>query len=565
MAREIHFKRVKYPRKREFKWGKILLFVLLGIFIVLFAASYFNKTDTGNSRVISEEQKQPDVAFINFVIELNDARHLDKNRDIVNNIYEEVKELDDIWSEEIKSEEYIRITFEQELDSSRDITIYPRIADGEPRIEVYEVDENEIIAEFINIQSNEYNKVLLTNLVGEQDVFDLRVLDGSLEFDYVFDPEGRIKPITPDNISQWPTVTGCTNHYDCVDEDIADNATSEIECDANVIYYDYFNTNASFSAGTHAIKNVTVYALACIDSSKATNFAVCANVSATSSCSTDYGISILSVCPSWTTYSYFMDVSPDTTLEWTVDEVNEMLIGVRAGVDCNPDIHVTQVYSIVGYETVAPPDDPPTVTLNSPVDYANFSSTINFNCTGQDDIKVENVSLYGNWTGTWLLNQTNSTPVNNTPTIFTKTITGDGTYKWNCEACDNKTTSQCTFATANRTFTVDSTPPYFTDLDNQTSYDNESLNYDINATDDGIGFDSFSIDDTTNFSINSATGVITNITILIEYYYVVNVSINDTLGNLNWSLWSLNVTEAPDLTPPTIMVQSPINNTSILH
>jgi len=102
---------------------------------------------------------------------------------------------------------------------------------------------------------------------------------------------------------------------------------------------------------------------------------------------------------------------------------------------------------------------------------------------------------------------------------------------------------------------IDTTLPYFTTLVNQSSYNNESLNYDINAADDGVGLDSFAIDDTTNFSINPSTGVITNITTLVEYYYIVNVSINDTLGNLNWSLWSLNVTTVPNAAPTIPFVQ----------
>ena len=67
----------------------------------------------------------------------------------------------------------------------------------------------------------------------------------------------------------------------------------------------------------------------------------------------------------------------------------------------------------------------------------------------------------------------------------------------------------------------DTTPPYFTDISNQTAYNNESFSYDINASDE-TAFGYFSIDDTTNFSINSATGVITNATGLQIAYYQVN-------------------------------------------
>ena len=98
------------------------------------------------------------------------------------------------------------------------------------------------------------------------------------------------------------------------------------------------------------------------------------------------------------------------------------------------------------------------VTLNAPVDgYNSSSTTITFNCTATDDVKIENVTLYGNWAGSWAANETNSSSgLNNTPVIFTKTIT-DGNYKWNCYACDNS--SNCAFAASNKTFTIDTTEP----------------------------------------------------------------------------------------------------------
>ncbi|TKJ17249.1 hypothetical protein CEE44_01815 [Candidatus Woesearchaeota archaeon B3_Woes] len=123
-----------------------------------------------------------------LIIEITKAEHLDENKTFISDIYEEVKELDDVWSETIPSEDYVRVTFEKELDSSRDITIYPRIVSGTPRIEVYEVDGTELIAEFTNINSEEYNKVYLTNLQGNQDTFDLLILDGSIEIDHIIDP-----------------------------------------------------------------------------------------------------------------------------------------------------------------------------------------------------------------------------------------------------------------------------------------------------------------------------------------------------------------------------------------
>jgi len=123
-----------------------------------------------------------------LIIEITKAEHLDSEKNFISDIYEEVKELDNIWSETIPSEDYVRITFEENLTNKNDITIYPRIVDGSPQIEVYKKDSTEIIAEFTNIISNQYNKVLLTNLQGSQNIFDLLILGGSLQFDHIVDP-----------------------------------------------------------------------------------------------------------------------------------------------------------------------------------------------------------------------------------------------------------------------------------------------------------------------------------------------------------------------------------------
>ena len=114
------------------------------------------------------------------IIKITNANHLNSDRIVISDIYNEVKELDGIWSEEIPDGDYVRVTFKKNLTNENDITIYPRITSGNPKIEVYEIEGNEIITTFDSINSNEYNKILLTNLIREQDIFDLRVVDGSV-------------------------------------------------------------------------------------------------------------------------------------------------------------------------------------------------------------------------------------------------------------------------------------------------------------------------------------------------------------------------------------------------
>jgi len=122
------------------------------------------------------------------IIPVTKASHLDENKEIIEDIYDEVKALDGNWSPTIENGEYVRVTFETNLTSENDITIYPRTINGSPRIEVYENNKTELIAEFENISDNTYNKVYLTGLNTSQDIFDLKILNGSVEFDYIVDP-----------------------------------------------------------------------------------------------------------------------------------------------------------------------------------------------------------------------------------------------------------------------------------------------------------------------------------------------------------------------------------------
>ena len=63
------------------------------------------------------------------IIYITKAEHLDSNKSFVSDIYDEVKERDDNWSEVINESEYVRVSFEQELDKSKDITVFARGVD----------------------------------------------------------------------------------------------------------------------------------------------------------------------------------------------------------------------------------------------------------------------------------------------------------------------------------------------------------------------------------------------------------------------------------------------------
>jgi len=154
----------------------------------------------GNGLLDYVEWLVPHLSNQSFdIILIVQAEHLDGNRSFISDIFEEVRERDGVWSEEIGEREYVRVVFEVPLYDGRDITIWPRIVSGSPRIEVYERDGNETRAIFETIVNDSYNKVYLSGINGTQDTFDLRVLNGSVEIDHIIDPAPNLTLNSPDN------------------------------------------------------------------------------------------------------------------------------------------------------------------------------------------------------------------------------------------------------------------------------------------------------------------------------------------------------------------------------
>src|SRR3989338_1738348 len=57
-----------------------------------------------------------------------------------------------------------------------------------PKIEVYEINKTELIATFEKIDVDKKYQIFLTALNGSQNIFDLKVVGGSVLFDYIVDP-----------------------------------------------------------------------------------------------------------------------------------------------------------------------------------------------------------------------------------------------------------------------------------------------------------------------------------------------------------------------------------------
>ena len=119
---------------------------------------------------------------------------------------------------------------------------------------------------------------------------------------------------------------------------------------------------------------------------------------------------------------------------------------------------------------------------------------------------------------------------------------------WSCSVKAYDGVDYSSYLSSGNVTILDIDAPVFTNLANQSILNNETLIYDIDAT-DVSGIDTFTVNDS-NFVINS-TGYLTNATVLTIGTYYLNISVNDTIGNVNSGVINVEVNEsntAPNIT-----------------
>ena len=196
---------------------------------------------------------------------------------------------------------------------------------------------------------------------------------------------------------------------------------------------------------------------------------------------------------------------------------------------------------------------PPVVTLNAPSGVTNQTMNIVFNATVYDDYNLTNVSLYGNWSGGWHVNQTNSSGINNTDYIFKANLT-EGEWLFGIRACD--ATNNC--RGTNGTFRIDITYPIVALVSpangpSQTS--SNAVTFTYNVSDVSINNCTLYLNGVKN---ESDTSIISNGSSQTFSENVPNGNYNwtvrcaDAANNINTtSNFSLTVSYTPDTTPPS--------------
>jgi len=184
------------------------------------------------------------------------------------------------------------------------------------------------------------------------------------------------------------------------------------------------------------------------------------------------------------------------------------------------DDEITEMYDGgVGMTYTPPESTPPSITLNSPIDYFNTSSTsVFFNWTVTDDNNVTNSTFY--LSNGSIIEYPHGTSNSTTEELTLKGFS-EGTYTWNITSYDNA--SQLT-ESSQRTFTINfslneinlTAPSNDTETNNATIYFNSSIDpYDVNITNSTIKvfYSNSSLFKSNSTTINN--GSITNVSLAL--------------------------------------------------
>ncbi len=122
----------------------------------------------------------------------------------------------------------------------------------------------------------------------------------------------------------------------------------------------------------------------------------------------------------------------------------------------SPDSSFTPYLQQVQTDYTLSDNGAPSISLSSPADgrFLNLGS-VELDYVATDSVDLDSCMLWGNFTGTYKLNQTDSSVVSGATSSF-NLVLGEGNYSWSVECNDTKANSAIA---SNRTFVIDTTLP----------------------------------------------------------------------------------------------------------
>jgi len=210
---------------------------------------------------------------------------------------------------------------------------------------------------------------------------------------------------------------------------------------------------------------------------------------------------------------------------------------------------------------------PPVIILSRPSNaITSTTKPITFEINTTEDVNnLQNVSLIGNWSGSWVINETYNTNTTSNSSQFSVRVP-DGNYSWSAYSCNNQTL--CTYDDINYTIKVDTNAPSITISGpaDAATFTTKPVRFECNATDSTSVLANISLitNWTGSWVINESstiTGQMTNTS---------NWNIRVPEGNYSWSCYSCDVnkicaygstnrTLKVDTTPPTLALSRPSN------
>ncbi len=195
--------------------------------------------------------------------------------------------------------------------------------------------------------------------------------------------------------------------------------------------------------------------------------------------------------------------------------------------------------NLLEVRTLGPPDaEPPVLSVQQPQNITYNISDVPLNYMVSDNVGLSGCSYELDGITTSLPNCQNST-------LSSLTLQSHTVKVLATDTSSNPSESPLIEFTVD----TDTSPPQWNpDPENIVLLEGQPLFYDADAT-DNVAIDSFSIDDTTNFKINSITGILENNIPLAIGTYNLSLSVSDTSGNMNSASITVSV-QAVGVTPP---------------
>ncbi len=182
----------------------------------------------------------------------------------------------------------------------------------------------------------------------------------------------------------------------------------------------------------------------------------------------------------------------------------------------------------------------PTIELIYPISVYLTDYDIMFRYT-PTDIDLDSCELWGDFSGTFSLNQTDTSPVSGNQNTFNLHLS-DGTYLWNIKCNDSLGNSA---VNGNKTFYIDTINPQVTLIEPKGTKTSRTVSLEWNVSDENLDSCWYNVyrgvnQEISNTSVNCSAGS-TSFSVTVDADFVLSFYVNDSAGNLNSTTSSFSV------------------------